>query len=175
MMVAAVIDLSIEQVKNYLAEYFDLNAKGEFIWKKSPSARVVVGNVAGVMRRGYRVLTIRGKKYPAHRLVWLAHNGSYPLSFIDHCNGIKDDNRIENLRDVSNAVNMQNRQGRANSNTTSGVLGVYWGKNVNKWIATIKVNYKKIHLGCFKLLEHAVEARKAAENKYFSLPLVVGV
>lgn len=85
--------------------------------------------------------------------------------YVDHINHNTLDNRKENLRICSNADNIRN--GRIRVNNTSGVNGVYFDKSRKKWIASIKVNYKKINLGRFNNIEEAKKARKKAEEKYF--------
>ena len=84
---------------------------------------------------------------------------------IDHINRNPLDNRRENLRIVTVQQNCMN-QGIRKTNK-SGVAGVCWHKNVNKWQAKIAYKYKQIHLGCFDTLEEATKARKDAEEEYF--------
>lgn len=81
----------------------------------------------------------------------------------DHINRDKLDNRKCNLRSVTQSQNGFNRG--LNKNNTSGHRGVYWYQN--SWVAEIKVNFKKIHIGRFKDLVGAVSARKTAEEIYF--------
>ena len=77
----------------------------------------------------------------------------------------KYDNRKQNLRIVTQSQNCMNQHIR--SNNTSGVKGVNWAKDKNKWQAKITINYKQIHLGFFDKFEDAVKVRKEAEEKYF--------
>ena len=77
----------------------------------------------------------------------------------------KNDNRKQNLRIVTKKENNINR--RMMSNNTSGVIGVRWDKNSNKWEASIGINKKTIHLGEYEDKEDAIKARKEAEIKYF--------
>ena len=84
---------------------------------------------------------------------------------VDHINHNKLDNRISNLRICTSQQNNMNTSKR--SDNSSGVTGVYWDKQNNKWIASIQVNGKQIHLGYFKTKEGAVEARRQAEIEYF--------
>jgi hypothetical protein len=114
---------------------------------------------------GYRQIQINGKRYKEHRLVWLYVHSVMPTKFLDHINNVKDDNRIENLREATNAQNMVNRGAPANS--TSRHTGVSWHAGGQKWAAAITVNYKKIYLGLFTNIEDAIAARRAAELKYF--------
>ena len=85
----------------------------------------------------------------------------------DHIHGksTRNDNRKCNLREVNHSTNGMN--GDFSKRNTSGVVGVYWKPETNKWFARITVNYKTIHLGYFCVFEDAVKARKEAEEKYF--------
>lgn len=68
-----------------------------------------VGKPAGTVRvDGYLQTSFYGKMFLNHRLAWLLQTGSWPKKEIDHINGIKSDNRLCNLRDVSPMVNMAN-------------------------------------------------------------------
>lgn len=85
--------------------------------------------------------------------------------YIDHINGNTSDNRKDNLRVATKSQNAMNKD--LQSNNTSGVTGVYWKSQLNKWISYITVNGKYIYLGCFEKFVDAVKARKEAEEKYF--------
>jgi hypothetical protein len=113
---------------------------------------------------GYLELIFDGRKYQAHRVAWLLQAGAWPKGFIDHINGARDDNRIENLRDVSSRENQMNM--KMNSRNTSGVVGVVWRWKTKTWEASIKVFGKRIHLGNYADIRHAAAARKAAEKEH---------
>lgn len=91
------------------------------------------------------------------------------VDHIDHpdTNENKYDNRKQNLRIVTQSQNCMNQHIRANN--TSGIKGVSWCKEKNKWQAKITVNHKQIHLGFFDEdhFEDAIKARQNAEEKYF--------
>jgi hypothetical protein len=114
--------------------------------------------------RGYRRVSIDNKRHLEHRLVWLYVHGAAPTRFIDHINNVKDDNRIENLRDVTKSQNGANTGKR--SNNTSGHKGVYWDKPTRKWKAQIGISNKVLALGYFSNIDDAIAARQAAELKY---------
>ena len=97
----------------------------------------------------------------AHRLAWLLAYKQWPAGEIDHRNGCTSDNRLENLRDVSVAVNGQNRT-KAMRNNKTGVLGVCFYRN--KFIAQIKANGKHSVLGRFATLGEARAAYQAAKE-----------
>ena len=128
------------------------------------SRKAVAGKEAGtIARNGYPTIGLLGKKYRLHRIVWLITHGEWPEE-IDHINGIRTDNRLCNLRSVTRRDNLRNR--RIGSANTSGVMGVYWEKDRNKWNAQIARNMKSNHLGRFDNLFDAVCARKSAEIEY---------
>lgn len=134
---------------------------GIFTWIKAN--KQFLGKKAGYLNQEYIKIKLN-KGYLAHRLAWLYVYGEFPTDCIDHINGIKTDNRISNLRDVSNQTNMKNQK-RRNTNK-SGITGVFWHKTNKMWTSTISVNYKQIHLGSFSTKEDAISARKTAEIKY---------
>jgi len=141
---------------------------GVFTWIKKPSPRsnrVIIGSVAGyVLPNKYRVIGIDGINHKAHRLALLYMNGKLPEDQGDHENHSRDDNRIENIRDVSKSENAKNTS--QYKNNTSGITGVYFDKNVSKWRAFISINGKVTYLGIFKCITAASITRKAAEIKY---------
>jgi hypothetical protein len=139
--------------------------------KTHPKRKYVAGSVTGVARPdGYLQVMIDGKLYLAHRLAWLYEHGNLPSGYIDHINGVKSDNRICNLRDVSQTVNLQNiRQARPNRKS-SKFLGVSYankGQNPEKpYRARIVVDGKELHLGTFADEYEAHIAYLAAKRVY---------
>ena len=108
---------------------------------------------------GHLYGTFQRKTFKAHRVVWLLHSGAWPSGEIDHINGNAQDNRIVNLRDVTHKENTRNVK-RRNDNT-SGVAGVSYHKNIDRWVVRVGRSY----IGCYKTKPEAVEARKDAEKK----------
>lgn len=84
---------------------------------------------------------------------------------VDHINHDKLDNRKDNLRICTQQQNMMNNKIRKNN--TSGVTGVAWHKEKNKWRSVIMVNHKQIHIGYYSDIDDAIEARRNAEIEYF--------
>lgn len=155
--------LTIERLK-YLLEYKE---NGIFIWKNQPnSGGRKIGKRAGIQRpNGYRQLKIDGITYMEHRLVWFYHTMSWPKHQIDHINGKRCDNRIENLR---KATYQQNRRNSiTNRDNKSGFKGVIWHKRDKKWMASIGTNKKSIFLGYFSTAEEAHNAYCVAAKKFF--------
>jgi hypothetical protein len=116
--------------------------------------------------KGYLVGKIDGDTFKAHRIAWAIYHGEEPKEQIDHVNGIRTDNRICNLRVVSNQENCRNKS--MNAKNTSGVCGVVWSKKTQKWVAQIGISGRYFNLGYFHTLEEAAEARAmaAAQNGY---------
>lgn len=117
-----------------------------------------------INRHGYRQGRIFKRVTQAHRVIWAIVTGRWPSEQIDHINGIRTDNRLGNLREVSSSENSKNKCQR--SNNTSGVTGVSWSHDKRKWLADIRVNKKQIYIGRFDNFDDAVAARKEAERKY---------
>jgi hypothetical protein len=123
-----------------------------------------IGDEPGyIHEHGYRIISIAGVKYRAHRLAWFYMTGEWPKEDVDHRNTIPDDNRWENLREATDAQNLQN-VGMPKHNT-SGLKGATWHKEKHKWRATIQSNGKWRFLGYFSTKEEAHEAYcKAARD-----------
>lgn len=142
---------------------------GVFTWKHRPDGVTqwnnrYVGKQAGSHDMdGYIQISVCNKRLKAHRLAWLWVTGDLPNGEIDHINGIKDDNRIVNLRAASRSENGQNIRA-AKRHNKSRMLGV--SPCLNKWRATIVVGKKQIHLGVFLEKEQAHDAYVSAKRKY---------
>jgi hypothetical protein len=118
------------------------------------------GDVAGTINdKGYTVITIDYRIYPAHRLAWLYVHGEWPKQQVDHINRIRNDNRIASLRDVNQSENILNAS--MLSNNKSGHKGVYFCNTRKKWVA----QYKRTCIGAFTEIDHAVKARQEYEGR----------
>jgi hypothetical protein len=153
-------DLTVDLL-NHLFEYD--KETGNLLWKRKSSAKVKVGAIAGTLKsHGYLCVGINYNSYRAHRLIFLMHKGYLPKT-IDHINGDKLDNRIENLRAATVGQNQHNR--KTNANNTSGYKGVSWHKARKKWVARITLERKNIHLGYFANAEEAAKVVRAAREE----------
>lgn len=112
---------------------------------------------------GYAVRTVR-QKNGKRGMIWLHKFVLKTKSIVDHINGDPLDNRKSNLRKCSNRENTRNTKVRKNSQT--GFKGVSWHKQIKKYRAFIKVNYKQIHLGTFNCKIEAAKAYNKAAIKY---------
>lgn len=134
------------------------NAKLRHLWN-----RKFAGKPARNSIHGYVGIRIEGRLYLAHRVAWVLVHGEWPNSRIDHINGDKSDNRMVNLREVSAAMNAENRRS-ARAGARSGLLGVQWNDRLSKWQAAITVGGKRRHLGVFRSAPEAHEAYLAAKR-----------
>ena len=131
---------------------------GKLLWRVNVSPRARAGAEAGTVgAEGYRVVQVARRSHQAHRLCWMLVNGSWPIGEIDHINGVRNDNRIANLRDVTKAENMQNKRVAQRNNKSSGLLGVSWDKGRSRWQANIGVDGRQRKLGYF-VDQHAAHA-----------------
>lgn len=151
------------------AELFYHNAEtGRLHWKVKFCRGMNAGDVAGdINAHGYYRVTVNGRQYLAHRIIWdLIHPDDLLTKEdeIDHIDHNPLNNRAENLRKADRSTNGRNLS--IGANNTSGVIGVYWRKREQKWLAQIKVDQKSLHLGYFSRKEDAIRARKAAELFY---------
>ena len=166
--------------QEYLKQCLNYDADtGVFTWKDRPRIHFptlrgyaafksqFANNIAGAIHYGgetnYRSIRILDKAYLSHRLAWLYTHGEFPIE-IDHIDGNGENNKIENLRNVSHSVNCQNMPTQRNN--TSGVVGVNWDKAREKWSAEITASKNKIRLGRHAHLFEAACARKSAEIKH---------
>ena len=164
-----------EITQQFVAECFDY-IDGALIWKERPLHHFINANhqrvfnkrqggtIAGTNVSGYIMVRFRFGKIGAHRLIFMLHHGFFP-AVVDHINGNPLDNRIENLRAATHSQNMRNvTLSKANS---SGQKGVAFHKSTGKWIAYVRVNGKMKHLGIFKTVGEAADARRSAEATYY--------
>lgn len=147
-----------------LKELFDYN-NGQLLAKKKSKQRNIGDALGTPNEKGYLIAHVNAKLYRVHRLIFLYHHGYMPNQ-IDHINGKRSDNRIENLRQATSVQNAQNRMTIA----SSGFKGVYWHKKTKRWTASICIGRKNIHLGSFENIDAAkavaVQARKDVHGSF---------
>lgn len=137
---------------------------GVFTWATRKAMCVKPGRVAGYTKDGYIYIGIDKKTYLAHRLAWLYVYGVWPKKQIDHIDGIRNNNKMANLRSVSGKINSRNQKTPVSN--TSGMMGVCWSRKCKKWQAAIKCEGVSLHLGLYDNFFDACCARKSAERKY---------
>lgn len=138
---------------------------GFFSWRVRRGQAFKPGMRCGsIDSAGHRQIEIDGRPYGAHRLAWLYMNGHWPEDQIDHRNGVRDDNRWENLRPADQSRNSANSKRPAHN--ISGFKGVTVDKRRGRFGASIKVRGERIWLGTFDTPQeaHEVYCRAAKEG-----------
>ena len=149
-------------------------ATGKLFWKERDTATfasVRVGNTwntryagteafTAVDRKGYLIGAINNTLYRAARIIYMMHYGTDPTQ-VDHVDGDRMNNRIQNLRSVSPETNSRNM--KLFKNNTSGHTGVTWDANRQLWIARISDKGRTVNLGRFSSIDEAIAVRKQAE------------
>jgi len=153
-----------EITQQFLMETFDYRG-GELYWKKTTALCKHPGMKAGHLFKGngYCRVQINKKPYLIHRLVFLMHKGYLPRN-IDHIDGNRSNNKIENLREATHAQNSMNR--KMPTTNKSGYKNVCWDKRFKKWSVNLHVNKKNIVIGQFDDLELAGLVAAEARDKY---------
>ncbi len=129
------------------------------IWNTRYSSKIA----GGIKSNGYRYISINKKRYLAHRLAWLYMYGCLPMYQIDHVNGSRHDNRIDNLREATPLENNQNIRVCQKGNVT-GILGVHFHKQSGMYRSRIQFNGKQSYLGLFKTMKDAHKAYVEAKS-----------
>ena len=138
---------------------------GNLIWMGEDSRKRKKGKILGTKgNHGYLSFSINKKLYLNHRIVFAIHNGNFPERgmTVDHIDGNKLNNKIENLRIATYSQNLSNK---ISYNNTSGAKGVIWNPLNKNW--RVRINYKKQkhEIGSFDCFDKAVEACKIARNR----------
>ena len=149
MLIQSNLDVLSQKLLRELFEYRD----GELYWKVSPSEKIKSGSVVGTIGpHGYKVTKVNYKGYRVHRLIFMYHHGYMP-EFVDHIDCDKLNNRIENLRSVTQSQNQLNR--KIFKCSKSGVKGVYWHKGKKKWTSGCSNSGQWYNLGTYDTREEA--------------------
>jgi hypothetical protein len=149
-----------KQLLNELFYYED----GNLFWKNPTGKRIKAGCLAGRnASNGYRMIGLYKRSYMTHRLVFMFHHGYFPKE-VDHIDGNKSNNKIENLRPASHLENLRNQKIRTDN--VSGHKNVGWAKREQKWRVRLTVNGKDKHIGYFDDRELADLVAVEATNKF---------
>lgn len=154
-----------QYVLDYLNEYFEYEPDTGKIWRFFPtpqSYRLVEDTNSEFYGRVY----LKNKEYRAHHICWFLYYGRWPIKEIDHKNRIRDDNRIDNLREVTDAEQTANL-------TTQSKYGrcIWYKKRLNKYEVCIRKNYDRIYVGVYNTPREAEIARDKAEGIGIQLEL----
>ena len=147
-----------EKLKS-LVDYVDNTLK----WKHTKGRKNAGQEIGTRHCKGYRQAQIEGKRYLVHRLVFLYHHGRMPDTMIDHIDGNRLNNSINNLRECDRAENGYNSRKRKDN--TSGYKNVSWSKATKKWTVRMSKDKKYQVVGYFDTIESAILAAKEARDE----------
>ncbi len=116
------------EVARSLLEY-DPSSPSGLRWKVASPSRKAGESAGGLNVAGYYTVSIQSKIYRAHRVIWLLCTGDWPSKVLDHIDGNKTNNTLENLRDVTVRQNNFNKR---------GTKGFHWSAKWGKWVAAIR-------------------------------------
>ena len=108
--------------------------------------------------KGYKRVYVMRRPIFVHRLIWALHTGHNPTGEIDHINGVRSDNRVSNLRDVTLSQNRKNNLARGGKSRFKGVYSAKGGR----WGSRIKVDRRTTHLGTYDAESDAAMAYDVA-------------
>lgn len=124
-----------------------------------------IGERAGRAQvKGYRIITLNKKTYLEHRLAWFYVYGEFPYPQLDHANGVRDDNRLCNLRIATERENQFNR--KISSRNKTGFKGVHFNKKLGKWGVCASLDGVRNNLGTFCTPELAAQAYLAFAREH---------
>jgi hypothetical protein len=146
-----------------LKEIFNYDESGHLVWKIRRK-RANIGATAGTIHpNGYLRTGINGKVYLNHRLIYVFHHGVLP-DMVDHIDGNKLNNKIENLRNANNVTNQQNQ--KLKKENTSGYKNVSFCIQTKKWSVKIRIDGKSRTIGRYKDIELADLVAQETRAKY---------
>ena len=153
----------VKLTQKLLQELFSYK-QGELFWNTSPSNNIKAGKRAGhVDINGYKRTRIKGKSHRNHRLIFLYHYGFIP-NCVDHINGNKLDNRIENLRKATRTQN--NLNSKLSKRNSSGYKNVHWVTCHSKWFVQVSIDGKQKSFGYYDDVELAGLVAAEARDLY---------
>jgi HNH endonuclease len=147
----------MEELRNQVKELFEYRDGGLY-WKKSCGSAGKGRRAGNINSWGYRRILINRKMHKEHRLIFLLFHGYLP-PMLDHINGDRADNRIENLRECTASQNLQNKAMHKNNKT--GVKNVYWCGRAKRYVVSVICSGTRF----VKLCKTLEEAAKIAEKK----------
>lgn len=161
----------MKDIENFicdLASKLEYRPDGSLVWLYAGKRSDLVGLIAGTVSStdGYRYIKYRQKRIVAHRVVFYMHHGYVPDE-IDHINRVRDDNRIQNLREATSHTHNLGNQSIQKREKSSKYKGVCWDKNRMKWMAYIKNKGKITNIGRFSSEKDAASAYNSHATMIF--------
>ena len=136
---------------------------GKICWRDGPKAGCPIALTSD--KDGYKIFSLKfeGKYYcfREHRALWRLHYGEWPKNVIDHINAIKDDNRLENLRDVTVAENLA-----ARNFAIDPEAGICWHKQKRRWSVQITRGRWRYFSGYLDTYEEALAHRRDVKEDF---------
>jgi hypothetical protein len=136
------------------------------VFTRVRSVRGQRSSVGSVRPDGYLSICVDYRSYLAHRLVWLYMHGVFPEYQIDHFNGDRLDNRIANLRQVTNKQNCENS--KLYSRNKTGARGVRLDPRTGRYVVRIRHFGEDIHIGVRDTVEQASQLARSARDELFT-------
>jgi hypothetical protein len=155
-------DLTADELRELI--HYD-PATGIFICCIARGAKSAGQPTGSLTDQNYKLVTIRGRRYRAHRLAWLYMTGEWPTQHIDHIDRDRTNNRWSNLRAADYVGN--NGNAGLSCKNTSGFKGVYFSRHAKRWRAQISISNKTKNLGYFDTAEQAHQAYSEAARNHF--------
>ena len=156
----------------YLRSRFSYDEKlGKLFWKAVPADfsnnsaswnSKNAGKEAGYLHQGYRYVRLSGTNMLAHRICFAIYTGRFPEGVVDHLDGDKLNNKIDNLSDCTPQINSRNA--KLNRLNKSGICGVGWDSRDGAWYAQIGSGESRLKRW-FRSLLDACCWRKSMELK----------
>lgn len=158
-----------QDIINYIKTYTRYDREEGKLYWAVPRRGASVGKEISNINFGYNRIFINKKPYKVHRIIYMLENPDQDITNkdIDHIDGNRNNNKINNLRVLSRSENLKNRS-RLNKNNKTGCIGVYecTNKTTYRYKAYITHNKKLISLGYYNDIDTAILVRLFAEKVY---------
>lgn len=140
---------------------------GNFYWRENVGGKSKKNKIAGYKENdGYIRIKYSGRVYLAHKVAWFFKTNKVALFGLDHINGNRSDNRLENLRLADTRQNAQNRKRHRNGSLQGTSRHTTKKGTKAGWYSYITVNKNSIYLGYYQTEEEAHLAYLFAINFY---------
>lgn len=133
---------------------------GKLFWKTSNNQHPVGQEVGSEQPDAYSRFTYKGKHWLLHRAIFYYHNGYLP-KYVDHINGDRSDNRIENLRPATASQNCYNQKGKGTKTLPKNVFA-----KCGKYFVALRLKGKLVRFGTYADLELADLVATEARDLY---------
>ena len=139
------------------------NDTGNLVWNKTKGRAHKGEKVGWLSKHGYIEAQVQGKRFKAHHLVWYIHHGYFPKQ-LDHVDGDRVNNKIENLRECTTVENARNRKKKDNRALPRNV---YHAHIDGKYRVCLTIGGKQLSFGTFSDLAAADRVAKQARESFY--------